>query len=137
MNESLEQARILLLRAGDDAFMMRRLLEHPESPYWGIGFHAQQAAEKAIKAVLAAHQVVFPFTHDLKLLLNLLKRNNISPPPEQNEITALIPYGALLRYDEVLDDNEAKELNPQRLSRVIQEVLEWADKLVDKGDPHV
>jgi len=36
------------------------------------GFAAQQAAEKAIKAVLVAQQLSFPFVHDLRRLLDLL-----------------------------------------------------------------
>ena len=54
-------------KATDDAFMMHELMKNARSPSWGIGFHAQQAVEKAIKAVLACRGVVFPFTHDLKL----------------------------------------------------------------------
>ena len=32
--------------------MLRRLAQDPNSPTWGLGFHAQQAVEKALKAVL-------------------------------------------------------------------------------------
>lgn len=34
-----------------------------------VGFHAQHAVEKAIKAVLAANGETFPFTHDLEGLI--------------------------------------------------------------------
>lgn len=37
-----------------------------------VGFHAQQAAEKFIKAVLVRHQIEFPKTHDLARLRKLL-----------------------------------------------------------------
>lgn len=36
-------------------------------------FHAQQSAEKAMKAVLRAHGAEFPLTHDLDLLLYLAR----------------------------------------------------------------
>ncbi len=36
-------------------------------------FDAQQAAEKALKAVLLARNVAFPFTHDLSRLVTLLE----------------------------------------------------------------
>ena len=36
-----------------------------------VCFHAQQAAEKYIKAFLVLHQVDFPKTHDLPLLVKL------------------------------------------------------------------
>lgn len=35
-------------------------------------FHAQQAAEKAIKAVLIAQEIEFPRTHNLRVLLPAL-----------------------------------------------------------------
>lgn len=36
-----------------------------------VGFHAQQAAEKAIKAVLLSRGVEFPLTHDLEELIEI------------------------------------------------------------------
>ena len=40
--------------------------------YEQLCFHAQQAAEKSIKAVLLQCNVDVPFTHNLQVLLNLL-----------------------------------------------------------------
>lgn len=37
-----------------------------------VGWHAQQAAEKAIKAVLVLQQIGFPFIHDLETLRELV-----------------------------------------------------------------
>jgi HEPN domain-containing protein len=39
---------------------------------WAACFHAQQAAEKAIKALLTAMQLDFPRTHELMWLLDLI-----------------------------------------------------------------
>ena len=36
-------------------------------------FHAQQAAEKAIKAVMILRGIEFPYTHDLSRLLTMLE----------------------------------------------------------------
>lgn len=38
-------------------------------------FNAQQAAEKAIKAVFISRSLNFPYVHDLRRLLDLLSRN--------------------------------------------------------------
>ncbi|TAK33547.1 MAG: HEPN domain-containing protein [Chloroflexota bacterium] len=43
-------------------------------------FHAQQAAEKSLKAVLVGEGVPFPFTHDLAILVTLVKQAGISWP---------------------------------------------------------
>jgi len=42
-----------------------------------VAFHAQQAAEKYLKALLVWHQAEFPKTHDINLLFTLL--SNIEP----------------------------------------------------------
>jgi HEPN domain-containing protein len=39
-----------------------------------VGFHAQQAIEKSLKAVLSARMIEFRRTHDLISLLDLLQR---------------------------------------------------------------
>lgn len=36
-----------------------------------VGFHAQQAVEKALKAAIASRDRGFPFTHDIGLLMQL------------------------------------------------------------------
>lgn len=71
MNRSHEHAGTLLAKARDDAGMMRTLMAAPDSPDWGVGFHAQQAVEKAIKAVLSDRAVEYPRTHNLAPLMKL------------------------------------------------------------------
>jgi HEPN domain-containing protein len=39
--------------------------------YWTASFHAQQAAEKALKALLTRHQIEFARTHSIGELLQL------------------------------------------------------------------
>jgi HEPN domain-containing protein len=44
-----------------------------DRPFFGaVGFHAQQAVEKCVKAFLVHHQVEFPKTHDLDKLFDLV-----------------------------------------------------------------
>ncbi|MBE3577175.1 MAG: HEPN domain-containing protein [Limnochordales bacterium] len=49
-------------------------------------FHAQQAAEKALKAVLVLYGIDFPRTHDLVLLSRLLPRGVAGMPDEMMEV---------------------------------------------------
>jgi HEPN domain-containing protein len=46
---------------------------------FACGFHCQQAAEKAVKALLVFHQIDFPHTHDLEELLELLPGSEVRP----------------------------------------------------------
>ena len=43
-----------------------------------VTFHAEQAAEKAFKAVLVHAAVEFPKTHDLQALMLLIRNSGIS-----------------------------------------------------------
>jgi HEPN domain-containing protein len=52
-------------------------------------FHAQQAAEKAIKAVLLEHKIRFPRTHDLGELIVLIQQHAIMWPFAPDEVEAL------------------------------------------------
>jgi predicted DNA binding CopG/RHH family protein len=49
-----EHARLFLRKAEQDEFVLALPLGSPESPEEAVGFHAQQAVEKRIKAVLTS-----------------------------------------------------------------------------------
>jgi HEPN domain-containing protein len=69
------------------------------SPYLNaIGFHAQQGAEKALKALLVRHQVEFPKTHNLGELLDLVARVAPVLAGTLRAATGLNPYGVDARY---------------------------------------
>jgi HEPN domain-containing protein len=56
---SAKLAQILLLKGRQDQHAMNWLLEDSSVPDEIIGFHAQQAVEKMIKAVLAHHTIEY------------------------------------------------------------------------------
>ncbi len=59
-----------LSRAEEDLDVATRLIAE-STPYLStVAFHAQQAAEKFLKAFLVRHGVEFPKTHDLEELLD-------------------------------------------------------------------
>ena len=61
-------------------------------------FDAQQAAEKAIKALLIHLDTPFPFTHDLTDLLTRVKRQDVSIPDKVREASILTEYAVETRY---------------------------------------
>ena len=67
-----------------------------------VCFHAQQAAEKALKAYLLAHGVDFPYTHDLARLLVLCETREPAFASLGPLASTLTPYATTLRYDPVL-----------------------------------
>jgi hypothetical protein len=75
-----ERARAFLQRADADLAAVRALESLSEVPDEIVGFHGQQAAEKLLKAVLAAHGIDFPRTHSIRFLLDLLDDRGLAPP---------------------------------------------------------
>jgi HEPN domain-containing protein len=70
-DRQLELAHRWLIRADHDLITARQTLLLADSPTDTPCFHAQQAIEKSLKALLTYHQIAFPKTHDLLRLLDL------------------------------------------------------------------
>lgn len=87
MDHAESDIRLAHLAAADDSI-------RPEH----VCFHAQQAAEKAIKAVLVCRQVDFPLTHDIEELLVLAETNDVLLPETVREAGVLTPYAVQTRY---------------------------------------
>ena len=92
---------VLLHKARQDELVVERLLGDRDVDDDTLGFHAQQAAEKLLKAVLTSRNVDYPRTHNLGVLIELLARNGIELPTELADIDRLTPFGTVFRYDEV------------------------------------
>jgi len=134
MSLRLETARRLLVKARDDCYMLMRVVDDPSAPVWALGFHAQQAVEKSLKAVLAAHGVEYPLTHNLSLLLAKLAAQGLGGPPDSGELPQLTPFGVAFRYD---DASEAEEVNLDRTwtKACMDRTLAWAEaQLAALGD---
>lgn len=54
-------------------------------------FHAQQAAEKSIKAVLIYKSISFPKTHSIRMLLDILP-SDLDIPETVSDSAALTDY---------------------------------------------
>jgi HEPN domain-containing protein len=94
-------------------------------------FEAQQAAEKAIKAVFVQRGETFPFSHDLAKLLRLLSRNGVRVPKYVHEAKHLSPYAYETRYPGMADPVTRREY--RRAVRIAAAVLRWAERQVGKG----
>lgn len=97
-----------------------------------VCFHAQQAAEKAIKAVLRARGVEFPLTHDLELLLDLLEECGVRLPEKVRAAVSLTPYAVETRYPGFHEEISSAEVG--EALGVAEEVTAWARQtLSDPG----
>lgn len=90
-------------------------------------FHAQQAAEKALKAVLVVRGVRPPRTHDLSRLLDLVG----DAPAELNAAADLSTYAVVARYPANLGEVDAHE--HARAVALAGAVLAWARGEVNRS----
>ena len=94
----LERSRTLLDAAERDLRALKGMSDTEVFDDEIAGFHAQQAAEKMLKAWLVLSGDSFPLTHDLDYLIRRLERQE----PEVDRFERLVeynPYAVQLRYE--------------------------------------
>jgi HEPN domain-containing protein len=87
-----------LAKSEEDLLVSGLILGAEMTSYDTAGFHAQQAAEKALKALLIRHQVDFRHTHEIRELLALAEP--VAPGIHGHLAAAdtLTPYAVSARY---------------------------------------
>ncbi len=90
--------KLWLEKAQGDLLAAEVVLRAAMSSYDIVSFHAQQAAEKSLKAVLIRHQVVFGKTHDIGQLLSLVEPVAPDLGARASGAEALTPYAVGFRY---------------------------------------
>lgn len=98
MNEHREQAEALLDAGARDCLTLQLLRESGRAPNESMGFHAQQACEKFIKAVLVHHGIIFDRTHDLVARVALGAVHAIAFPVDDDQLRLLNSYAVKFRY---------------------------------------
>ena len=95
---------------GDFASLGRELRARKGPNYDAACFHAQQCAEKYLKARLIEASISFAKTHDLLALLNLVIPIEPLWSALAPNLAALNPYGVRFRYPgDWADRDEAKQ----------------------------
>jgi HEPN domain-containing protein len=113
MSHAESDLRLARLAAADESI-------RPEQ----VCFHAQQAAEKAIKAVLLARRIEFPLTHDIEELLEIAEAGLIKLPEDLRDAGLLTPYAVETRYPG--NWAELAERDVEEAMHMAEQVLAWA-----------
>jgi HEPN domain-containing protein len=122
---------VLLRKAQDDERLARLVGDNPTISNEQIGFLAQQAVEKTIKAVLSHRTIRYRRTHDLSELLDLLKAAKISFPAAMEACVRLTPFAAEMRYDYLPPEDAAEEpFDRAGAIRLVRTTLDWAERIV-------
>ncbi len=108
--EQVEYAELLLRRATGDLQACRVLVDDADIDDNIIGFHAQQAVEKAMKVALVLADVELPLTHDLAFLVSQVNETGAELAKELSDVAWLTPWAAELRYGEPIELDRAAAL---------------------------
>ena len=122
--EWLNRARSNLLRAQSGRTIEGIYLED-------VCFDAQQAAEKAIKAVLLGRGIEFPKTHNIGTLLALLPDDALPVPEDVAQAKRLTGYAVKTRYPtsgEPVSDEDC-----DAAIRCADAAVRWAAEIIARG----
>ena len=118
----LDRARSNLIRAQQRA---------PNVYLEDLCFDAQQAAEKALKALCIERSLEFPYVHDLTRLVTLLQEEGQPVPDEVKEAGRLTRYAVFTRYPGVGDP--VTEDDHERAVAIAGRVVEWVEDHLEAG----
>ena len=127
--EQIEVAGSLTRLAAIDLATAEKLAPDPEMDDRPVGFHAQQAVEKAMKVALMLEGIDFPKTHDLEYLIVLAEKHSIAMEPELESASWLTPWAAEFRYD----DAPIETLDRKRAIAVANAAVTWCQELITEA----
>ena len=127
MKPHIEEAWRALRLADRDIKVFDILVDESEAHLSIVLFHAQQALEKSLKAVLFSRQIEFRRTHDLTELTQLLRQGGIETPVADDILERLNPFAVTFRYDDM--DIDLMMTREDAVGTVV-EVRKWAEAQV-------
>lgn len=129
--EPLKRAELLLAKARDDETLIEEIILNYKIKDEIIGFHAQQASEKLLKALLMSKNISYRRTHDLRELIDLISDYYIEFPETLMEIRTLSPFAVEFRYDYIPMEEE-EDFNRQKALEMVQQLRIWIESILLK-----
>ena len=118
-------AEVLCAAAERDLLTVESMTD--SAPIESVGFHLQQAAEKALKAWLAVLGETYPLTHNLGTLLGLLSDRYVDVGAYE-PVTDLTRFAGEFRYETASDgDREQVALTRTIVLALVGEVRQLLD----------
>jgi len=125
----VEGAPGMLALAKGDLEALRAMGEIPSIADRIVGFHAQQAIEKSLKAWIASLGLVYPFTHNLIMLFSQLEEAGA----DIERFLPLARYGSFavqFRYDQFQETGDS--LDRAAVIREVTDVVEHVERLIGR-----
>ena len=124
-----EQAILLHEKAMKDLSLVEQVVHFPQLNLDDdiVGFHAQQAVEKLLKAVLSENGAHFRRTHDLRVLMEMLERIATPVPFGLTDLDLLTPFGVTSRYAR---RDACTALDRRTILDKIHQLRNWAEAVI-------
>ncbi len=122
---------LLWLKRADSNIRLAKLGEGKGVAYEDLCFEAQQAAEKALKALLIYHGDHFPKVHSFAVLLERLEKW-LRIPKEIQRVLDLSDYAVQTRYPG--DYFPVKKVEYKKAVKISENVVGWAQKVVQRSE---
>jgi HEPN domain-containing protein len=129
--KNLDKANEWLQRAKSNMARAKAGRVSPDILYEDLCYDAQQAVEKAFKSVCIIHEIVFPKTHDIAYLIELLEKGGVEVPENLQNAKILTGYAVETRYPGDYEPVDEEDL--RKAIEIAKEVLKWVKKEMDKG----
>lgn len=117
--ELADRARQWMEYAEADLRGARHLMTMPDCPNWMVAYHAEQAAEKALKAFLVHKEVDFPPTHNITMLREFCSQFG-DWALELEAADELTRFAAAARYPSLGLDLSSREI--ERIVKIAESV---------------
>ena len=122
--EKVELIRRWMALASGELAYAQKSLEFGEQFNDKVCFHCQQAAEKALKALLIALEVRPPKTHDIRALVSLVSKSIPETLDALSAVVDLTDYAVEIRYPDEWYVPDSKETRRAiELARTVIDVV--------------
>ena len=129
----LKSVQLMLDKAAQDEYVLDKLLADDDAPVEIFGFHAQQAAEKCLKAILLSVECAYPRTHRLAELIDLARGSDVDFPERFEEVRFLTPFAVEFRYD-IMPEEPEDPLDKAQIRALLTDLRGWVESFVTGGD---
>jgi len=123
-----ELARLLLQKARQDLDLVVRVADSEAIADEIIGFHIQQAIEKAIKASLTRLGIQYEFTHDLSILYRQTENSGLTLPASIDAVEELTVFAVQFRY---LLYQEEQGFDRTAGLNLAEKFVDWAESVIE------
>jgi HEPN domain-containing protein len=127
--KNLDKANEWLQRAKSNMARAKAGRVSPDILNEDLCYDAQQAVEKAFKSVCIIHEIVFPKTHDIAYLIELLEKGGVEVPENLQNAKILTAYAVETRYPGDYEPVDKRDL--KKAVAIAKEVLKWVKKEID------